>query len=139
MEIKNLCIKEENKEIEEWLKKEEQELEDYFQFVEGLVDRKDIKDRMKQMKDELIVYVVDSNEMKIPRVLEGKNRSFVLPDRADAFVREQSKTKKDGKDCYIIKCGFAYRKKDYNGAVKFQAFSRGVDARFIFHAEVIKI
>lgn len=126
MKFESLCVKDENKNIETWMENEKQELEDYFEFVERLIDRKDIKDRMRQMKNNLIVYIVDSNKTRIPRVLEGKDRSFVLPDRAAAFVREQSIEKKADGDCYLIKCGFAYRKNDYNGAIKFHELNHNL-------------
>lgn len=142
MKFISLCIKEKNLEIAEWLKNEQQELEDYFNFILTLTDSQEIKDRMLKMNDDLICYVVDApRRTKIPKILEGSDRSFNLPLRAAAFVREQSVKMKDGEKYYETKCGFAYRKKDNNAGTKFHELNHNLARQLsmkIADGEIIK-
>ena len=127
MKFTNLCIKEENININDWINKEQLELEDYFNFVLTLTSRQDIIDRMLKMKEDLICYVVDSpSKTKIPRILEGKDRSFNLPHRADAFVREQVVVEKEDLKYYETKCGFAYTIQDTNPGTKFHELNHNI-------------
>lgn len=60
MELVNLCVKDENKSIDNLLNKERQEMDEYINFVYSLTDRQDIKDRILMMKEDLMCYVIDS-------------------------------------------------------------------------------
>ena len=142
MKFISLCIKEENLNITEWLKNEQQELEDYFNFILTLTDSQEIKNRMLKMNDDLICYVVDApGRTKIPRILEGDDRSFNLPHRAVAFVREQSAVTKDRERYYEFKFGFAYRKKETNPGAKFHELNHNLASQLsmkIADGEILK-
>ena len=60
MEFKNLCQKPEYQNITDWMNEQQQELDEYFNFVLSLTDRPDIKNRILKMKEDLICYIVDS-------------------------------------------------------------------------------
>lgn len=142
MKFVSLCIKEENLDIADWMINEQEELEDYFNFVLTLTDKQEIKDRMIKMKEDLICYVVDApGRTKIPRVLEGEDRSFILPVRAAAFVREQNIVENNDSKYYETKCGFAYRKKDSNPGIKFHEMNHNLSRQLsmqISDGEIMK-
>ena len=64
MIVKSLCVKDSNQNIEEWLKKEDQELEEYFEFAINLIVRKILKQNCSYGKS------LDGENMPIDQLLK---------------------------------------------------------------------
>lgn len=93
-------------------------LADYSEFVCGLVGE-DTKKKILKCQDDLICYIVDGGT-QIPRSFDGVEKTFRMPSRAVAFVREEKK--EDSTNLKHLKQGLAVRYNEWNlGAICHEA------------------
>ena len=85
-------------------------LEDYVKFLTSKVDEKTGKE-LRQKFNDTICYIVDNSTL-IPRNIYGENKPFIIPHRADAFVRETIPDEAEP-ELLHLKSGIAIRHKEY--------------------------
>ncbi len=85
-------------------------LKDYYNFLTSKVDDQ-MKEKLSQVYDDMICYVVDRSNL-IPRTLYGESKPFIIPHRADTFVRETIPDEVDPQLIHL-KSGIALFYKEY--------------------------